>query len=160
MSIDKSILTIKQFKQIFSEIKRDYAKQGVVDCSVGAPIYQALLARLEEKPAFILEEIAALVIKEVNKADARFDFEKNQGDFFAYGDKWIILPEEKTVRVYEASLDHVRFQAQTVLDEHVKKMKAFVTHYDGLLMPIIRTMEIKNLKAAGQAIEILGKGAH
>lgn len=152
MSVEKPMMTFTSVKQAFRKIKAHYAQQGVVDCAPESPAFQSLIERIGHDPMFILQEIATRAIHEVNREDARFDFSTQQLSFMDYAEKWILLPETKTVQVQSASLDHVRYQAQRLLDKHLRHIKSFSAHYDGLLMPIIRTMEQRDLRTAGEAI--------
>lgn len=93
--------------------------------------------------------------KDVVDEDARIDFSSRQISFMEYGEKWIKLPDKITVPVKKASLQHLRFQEQTIVHEHVKQMKAFITHHENLLVPLIKAMEDNQFETAGEAIHYL-----
>lgn len=93
---------------------------------------------------------AILVIDE----DSRIDLDR-QPDFFEYADKLIKLPERQAVKVAVASIDHMRIQQQILLDNHIKQIRGFLRHHDGIVVPIIRTMEERGLRTAGEALQIL-----
>lgn len=157
MAVPPDIFAHLKRQETLSVGDRVLKSGGVLECQNGTELFNEFMERIGDNPVFILQEIAAKIIKDVNKEDARFDFSSKQADFVSYGDKWILLPEEKTVKVAFARIEHVRYQADQVLQEHIRKMKAFVSHYDGLLLPIIRTMETGNLLTAGEAIQALAK---
>lgn len=58
------------------------------------------------------------------------------------------------VRVDCASIDHMLIQKQTLLDNHIKQIRGFLRHHDGIVVPIIRTMEERGLRTAGEALPI------
>ena len=111
---------------------------------------------LLQDPTALLRAVGGkfLLVAEVVDEDSRIGLDK-EPDFFGYGEKWIKLPEKKTVQVQFASLDHMKFQKEALLENHLRQIKAFLRHHDGIVVPIITTMEERHLKAAGEALKIL-----
>jgi hypothetical protein len=152
MSIEQAMISQKQLRAEIRKLKLKYP--GVIAYGEESPFFQEVLAKLGETPVFILHEIVGKNIKDVMDADATFDFSAHQLDFIGYGDKWIKLPEERTVQVKKAALEHLLHQDKTLIKEHTKQMKAFIAHRE-LLVPLIETMQERDLKTAGEAIMIL-----
>ena len=152
MSIEQSIFTQKHLKSLIRSLKE---QQQSVFCYIpGGDFFQEVMASLGSSPAFLVEEIVAKTIKTVIDEDSRVDLEQ-QPDFFGYSEKLIKLPEGQAVKVAVASIDHMRVQQQTLLDNHIKQIRGFLRHHDSIVLPIIRTMEEFNLRTAGEALQIL-----
>ena len=116
------------------------------------------MREIGDSPSFLIDEIVNKAIKDVIDADSKVDLSERQPDFIGYGEKLIKLPEQQAVKVEFATIDHMRVQQQTVLDNYFKISRGFFLHNDGILTPIIRTMEERNLKTAGEAIRLLSAG--
>lgn len=153
MSKDIQLFSQKQLKQLIRKRKQDICDQ--ISYDDGEPFFNLIMKEVGESPTFILQEIVAKAIKDVVDEDARIDFSSRQISFMEYGEKWIKLPDKITVPVKKASLQHLRFQEQTIVREHVKQMKAFITHHENLLVPLIKAMEDNQFETAGEAIHYL-----
>jgi hypothetical protein len=154
MSIEQPMISQKQLRAEIRKLKIKYP--GVIAYGEDSPFFQEVMTLLGEQPVFILHEIIGKNIKDVMDADATFDFSANQLDFIGYGDKWIKLPEERTVQVKKAALEHLLHQDKVLIKEHTKQMKAFIAHRE-LLVPLIETMQEHHLTTAGEAINLLNK---
>lgn len=153
MSFETPMISRKSLKILIRELK---AKQsGVVSYAADSPFFVKVMDAIGENPVFILQEVVAGAIKEVVDEDAKFDFSSDQLSFLDYGEKWIKLPESQTVQVKSASLDHLLIQERSVIEDHIRKMKAYINHHEKLLAPLIRTMRQHGLQTAGEAIAIL-----
>ena len=155
MSFETPMISRKHLKSLVRELK---AKQtGVVTYAPDSPFFIEVMAALGDNPVFILQEIVTTTIKEVVDEDAKFDFSSDQLSFLDYGEKWIKLPESQTVQVKHASLDHLLIQERSVIEDHIRKMKAYINHHEKLLTPLIRTMRQHGLQTAGEAIALLNR---
>lgn len=152
MSAESPIFTQKHLKHLVRSLKQQ--QQSVFCYAPGGDFFQEVMASLGPSPAFLVEEIVAKTIKTVIDEDSRVDLDQ-QPDFFEYGNKLIKLPAGQAVKVAVASIDHMRVQQQTLLDNHIKQIRGFLRHHDSIVVPIIRTMEEFNLRTAGEALEIL-----
>lgn len=153
MSMETPMISRKHLKSLVRELK---AKQtGVVTYAPDSPFFAEVMAALGDNPVFILQEIVTTTIKEVVDEDAKFDFSSDQLSFLDYGEKWIKLPESQTVQVKRASLDHLLIQERSVIEDHIRKMKAYINHHEKLLTPLIRTMRQHGFETAGEAIALL-----
>lgn len=156
MSSEISMLSQKQLRSLIREQKSRYAG-SVIEYGQDSQFFNEVMKKVGESPVFILQEIVAKNIKEVMTDDSKFNFSSMQTDFFAYGEKWINLPDEKTVQVKDASLTHLRIQDEILLNEHTKQLQAFVAHREQLLKPIIKAMETNNFSKGKEAIDFLKK---
>ena len=152
MSKIEPIYTKKQLKALIRDVKSSYST--VVDYSPNGELFSVVRNMLGENPQFIIDEIIAGGMREVVNEDSRVDLDR-EPDFFGYGEKWIKLPEQKTVQVEFASLDHVMFQKGVLIENHMRQIKAFLRHHDDIVVPIIATMKDRDLKTAGEALKIL-----
>lgn len=78
-----------------------------------------------------------------------------ESDLASYGETLITLPDQTSVRVRDARIDHIRHQREQLIKNHMRQMQAFITHHDGYVMPILEAMESWGFKTAGQAIAFL-----
>lgn len=153
MSVETPMISQKQLKALIRELK---AKQpGVISYAQGSPFFAEVMAAIGNNPVFILQEIITKNIKDVVDEDARFDFSSPQLSLIEYGEKWIKLPESQTVQVKKASLDHMLIQERQVVEDNIKRMKAYIIHYEKMLSPVIRTMRQHGFETAGEAIAML-----
>lgn len=152
MSIDPPIFTQKHLKHLIRKLKDQ--QQAVFCYAPTGDFFQEVMASLGPSPLFLVEEIVTKSIKDVIDEDSRIDLDR-QPDFFEYADKLIKLPERQAVKVAVASIDHMRIQQQILLDNHIKQIRGFLRHHDGIVVPIIRTMEERGLRTAGEALQIL-----
>jgi glucosamine 6-phosphate synthetase-like amidotransferase/phosphosugar isomerase protein len=156
MSVETPMISRKQLKSLAREIKANLADQfGVVSYLADGPLSIAVMKAIGDNPVFILQEIVASVIKEVVDEDTKFDFSSDQLSFLDYGEKWIKLPESQTVQVRRASLDHLLIQERLVIEDNIRRMKAYINHHEKLLIPLIRTMRQHGFETAGEAIALL-----
>lgn len=154
MSIEQPMISQRQLRSKIRKLKLQYP--GVIAYGENSLFFKEVMDMLGESPVFILHEIVSKNIKDVMDDDAAFNFSANQTDFIGYGDKWIKLPEERTVQVRKASLEHLLHQDKVLIDEYTKQMKAFIAHR-ALLVPLIETMQEHNLSTAGEAIDLLSQ---
>lgn len=78
--------------------------------------------------------------------------EEKPFDFASYGETLIKLPDQTSVRVRDARIDHVRHQREQLIKNHMRQMQAFITHHDGYVMLILDAMKSWGFETAGQAI--------
>lgn len=156
MSKRETVLTIKMLRSLIRRIKSE--QKSVFSYAEGGNLYQSVMQEIGDSPSFLIDEIVNKAIKDVIDADSKVDLSERQPDFIGYGEKLIKLPEQQAVKVEFATIDHMRVQQQTVLDNYIKISRGFFLHNDGILTPIIRTMEEQNLKTAGEAIRLLSAG--
>lgn len=153
MAKKETVLTIKKLKSLIRLIKSE--QKSVFSYAEGGNLYQSVMQKIGDSPQFLIDEIVNKAIKNVIDEDSKVDLSNRQPDFIGYSEKLIKLPEQQAVKVEFATIDHMRVQQQTVLENYMKQMRGYILHNDGILTPIIRTMEEKNLKTAGEAIAIL-----
>ena len=153
MSVETPMISQKQLKQLIRELKA--RQSGVISYAQDSPFFTEVMAAIGDNPVFILQEIVAKTIKDVVDEDARFDFSSKQLSLIEYGEKWIKLPESQTVQVKHASLDHMLIQERQVVEDNIKRMKAYIIHYEKLLSPVIRAMRQHGFETAGAAIALL-----
>lgn len=152
MSIESPIFTQKHLKHLIRQLMNQ--QHSVVSYAPGSDLFQEVMALLGPSPQFLIEEVVYKAVKTVVDEDCRIDL-NDQPDFFSYGEKKIKLPEMNVVRVDCASIDHMRIQKQTLLDNHIKQIRGFLRHHDGMVVPIIRVMEEMGVSTAGEALRIL-----
>lgn len=153
MSVETPMISQKQLRILIRKLKAQ--QPGVVTYTQGSPFFAEVMAAIGDNPVFILQEIVAKTIKDVVDEDARFDFSSTQLSLIEYGEKWIKLPESQTVQVKKASLDHMLIQERQVVEDNIKRMKAYVIHYEKMLSPVIRAMRQNGFETAGEAIALL-----
>lgn len=152
MSIEIPVFTQKHLKHLIRQLLNQ--QRSVVSYAPGSDLFQEVMASLGPSPQFLIDEVVYKAVKTVVNEDCRIDL-NDQPDFFSYGEKKIKLPEMNVVRVDCASIDHMLIQKQTLLDNHIKQIRGFLRHHDGIVVPIIRTMEERGLRTAGEALLIL-----
>jgi hypothetical protein len=152
MSIEMPVFTQKHLKHLIRQLLNQ--QRSVVSYAPGSDLFQEVMASLGPSPQFLIDEVVYKAVKTVVNEDCRIDL-NDQPDFFSYGEKKIKLPEMNVVRVDCASIDHMLIQKQTLLDNHIKQIRGFLRHHDGIVVPIIRTMEERGLRTAGEALLIL-----
>lgn len=152
MGIEMPVFTQKHLKHLIRQLLNQ--QRSVVSYAPGSDLFQEVMASLGPSPQFLIDEVVYKAVKTVVNEDCRIDL-NDQPDFFSYGEKKIKLPEMNVVRVDCASIDHMLIQKQTLLDNHIKQIRGFLRHHDGIVVPIIRTMEERGLRTAGEALLIL-----
>ncbi len=152
MSSETPIFTQKHLKHLIRQLKNQ--QNDVFSYAPGGDFFDEVIASIGPSPTFLIEEIVTRGIKEVIDEDSRIDLVE-QPDFFGYGEKLIKLPERQVVKVEVASLEHMRIQQDTLVQNHIKQIRAFLRHHDGIVVPIIRAMQEMNLRTAGEALRIL-----
>lgn len=154
MSTELPIFTQKHLQHLIRQLKNQ--QTDVFSYAPGGDFSQEIMASIGPSPMFLIEEIVHKAIKEVIDEESRIDLE-GQPDFFGYGEKLIKLPERQVVKVEFATLEHMRTQQKTLVDNHIKQIRAFLRHHDGLVVPIIRTMQELNPAHCGRSVAALAR---